>query len=198
MTAKKPFELTARPCKIDNINPRVERHGDEEVPAVDIRLTGITLSKAELIRLTGDAQAWNLMFEEGKGGVIEPTLQCFDSTRYLEAKFEECHSTLRFGMQKTEHELDEHKIKSCAFKPLVGGMTELTLTIQYKLDDTKIMGPLTDYQGKEAHAAINFGKVSEIEKRQGKLALNEGAEGEDDKPKNRFGNGEAPDAPATH
>jgi hypothetical protein len=195
MTAKKPFEITARPCIIANVNLRTEKHGDEEKPAVDIKLSNIMLSKAELIRLTGDAQAWNLMFETEKpGGVFEPTLQCFESTRYLKAKYEDCVSTIRFGMQKTEHELEEHKVKGIAFDPVVGGMVALTLTIQQALDDTKIVAQLAEYQGQEAHIATTFGQVSENEKRQKNLPLNEGG---DDKAKNKFGEGENQPA-ATH
>lgn len=196
MTARKPLELDSRPCRIANVNPRVEKHGDEDVPAVDIKLVGVMLSKAELIRLTGDSQAWNLMFQQEKAGsVIEPTLQWADGWRYIDAKYIECASTLRFGMQKTEHEFDDHKVKGVAVRGVVGGLAECMLTIQHAFEgDTRVMAQLTEYQGKEAHVTLTFGKVDEGEKRQGKLALND----EDDKPANRFGNGEAPDAPATH
>src|SRR6185295_10566113 len=140
MTAKKPLELTSRPCMIDNVNLRKEKHGEDDVPAVDIRLTGITLNKAELLRLTGDPQAWNLMFEQEKAGaVIEPAMQWCDAWRYLNTKFIECSSTLRFGMQKTEHELDDHKIKGAAVRALTGGSAELMVTLQVSLaDDTGI------------------------------------------------------------
>lgn len=189
MTAKKPLELSSRPCIIANVNLRTEKHGDEDKPAVDIKLSGIMLTKAELLRLTGDQQAWNLMFEQEKAGsVIEPVLQMFEPERYLKAKYEDCTSTIRFGMQKTEHELDEHKIKGIALKPQVGGMTELTLTIQQALDDTKIVAQLAEYQGQEAHVSITFGQISENEKRQKNLALND----EPDKAKNRFGADESP------
>lgn len=189
MTAKKPLELSSRPCTIANINPRVEKHGDDDVPAVDIKLTGITLGKAELIRLTGDSQAWNLMFEQEKAGaVIEPTLQWCDGWRYLNAKYVDCHSTIRFGMQKTEHELENHKIKGAAVRALTGGNAELMVTLQVSLeDDTSIMSRLTEYQGKESHVAITFGEVDVNERKQGKLALND----TEDKPTNRFGEGEA-------
>ena len=33
------FELKAHPCKIDNYNPRAEKHGDENVPAGTITLS---------------------------------------------------------------------------------------------------------------------------------------------------------------
>lgn len=179
MTAKKPLELSSRPCMVDNVNPRTEKHGDDDVPAVDVKLSNIMLSKAELIRLTGDPQAWNLLFQQEKGTApVEPTLQCFDGERYLLAKFEECASTIRFGMQKTEHEFDNHKIKGISCKAVVGGLTAVTLTIQQSLDDTRITGHLHEYQGKEAHVAITFGKISENEKRQKNLALNDEDDGD--------------------
>lgn len=195
MTAKKPFEITSRPCIIDNVNLRTEKHGDDDMPAVDVRLSNIVIDKAELIRLTGDSEAWNLLFQQEKrGSVIEPTLQCFDSERYLVAKYEECQTKIRFGMQKAEHDFDDHKIKGISCKPLVGGMTAVTLTIQKALENTGICSDLAAYQGKEAHVEITLGKVSEKEKRQGKLPLNEGGDS-DDKPSNRFG---ADEQPATH
>ena len=195
MTAKKPLELTARPCMIENVNLRRERHGDEDVPAVDVKLSNIILNKAELLRLTGDPDAFNLMFQQAKAGaVVEPTMQWCDGWRYLDAKYIECSSTLRFGMQKTEYELDDHKIKGAAVKALTGGSAELMLTLQVALeDDTRICAQLAEYQGKEGHVAITFGKVDAGERRQGKLALND--DDGDGKPVNKFGDGEQP---ATH
>jgi hypothetical protein len=192
MTAKKPLELTSRPCKIDNVNLRVEKHGDDDMPAVDVRLSNIMLNKAEYIRLTGDAQAWNLLFEQERGGVVEPMQQYFEPARYLVAKWEECHSTIRFGMQKTEHEFENHRIKGAHVKGVVGGMVELTLTLQQSLEDTRIVAGLAEYQGKEAHVTITFGSISEVEKRQKKLPLNDEEADADDKPANRFGNNEQP------
>ncbi len=192
MTAKKPLELSSRPCMLDNVNLRTERHGEDEVPAVDIKLSNIMLKKDELIRLTGDKDSWNLMFEQEKSGsVIEATMQWCDGWRHLDAKFIECNSTLRFGMQKTEHEIENHKIKGAAVRALTGGSAELMCTLQVALEDTKIVAQLAEYQHKEGHVAITFGKVDAGERKQGKLALND----ETDKAPNRFGEGEAP---ATH
>lgn len=193
MTAKKPLELTSRPCMIDNVNLRTERHGDDEVPAVDVKLSNIILKKDELIRLTGDKEAWNLLFEQEKAGsVIEPTMQWCDGWRFLGAKFIECSSVIRFGMQKTEHEFGNHKIKGAAVRALTGGSAELQCTLQVALDDTKVVAQLAEYQHKEGHVAITFGKIDEGDRKQQKLALNDDPE----KSKNKFGEGEQ--QPATH
>jgi hypothetical protein len=130
------------------------------------------------------------MFVQAKAGaVIEPALQWCDGWRYLDVKYVDCNSTLRFGMQKTEHELENHKIKGVAVRALTGGQAELMCTLQVSLaDDTSIMSRLTEYQGREAHVVLTFGAVEVAERKQGKLALN--SEDDKDEPKNRFGEGE--------
>lgn len=43
------FELTQQTLRLAHVNPRIEKHGDERVPAVDIRL---------VYRTSNDALAW--------------------------------------------------------------------------------------------------------------------------------------------
>jgi hypothetical protein len=190
----KAFEIPSTPCKLAHINNRVEKHGDAEVPAVDIKFTGIVFTKDMLIEFTGDKHAWNLMFETKKGAAVEPTQQYFDRVRYFDGKFEGCNASIRFGMQTAENELEDVKVSKISFEPLTGGNTAVSLLVQYELDDTSICADLAEYQTREVHLGLVFGsKVDSAAKKQGNLPLGEQGQ---DKPVNKFGEGEAP--PATH
>lgn len=171
---KAAFEIPSTPCKLAHINNRVEKHGDSEVPAVDIRLTGIVFTKDMLIEFTGDKQAWNLMFETKKGAAVEPTQPYFDRKRHYDGKFEGCNATIRFGLQTEENELEDVKVTKIDFEPLTGGNTAVGLTVQYELDDTQICADLAEYQTREVHLGLVFGpKVSAESKKQASLPLGE-------------------------
>jgi hypothetical protein len=106
----KAFEIPSRPARWRTSTSRREarRYG---VPAVDLKFTGIILTKDMLNEFTGDKHCHNLMFEQRKGGAIEPTQQYFGRVREFEADFVDCTATLVFGANPDEHELEDVKIK---------------------------------------------------------------------------------------
>jgi hypothetical protein len=188
----KAFEIPSTPCKLAHLNNRVEKHGDDGVPAVDLKFTGIILTKDMLNEFTGDKHCHNLMFEQRKGGAIEPTQQYLGRVRTFEADFVDCTASIVFGANPDEHELEDVKIKNITLEPLVGGNTSMNCTVQHELEDTDICAQFAEYQTREVHLALVFGKKAVEDKRQGKLPLDESKSAEKAK-----GDGTA-EAPAVH
>lgn len=175
MTDKKAaFEIPSTPCKLMHVNMRTEKHGDSDVPCVDLKFAGIVFTKEQLIEFTGDKHAWNLMFEQKKGAAVEPTQPYFDPERYYPGKFEGCVAEIRFGLQTDTNELEDVKIKDIHFTALVGGNTAMRCTVQHELDDTEICADFAEYMGREVHIGIVFGeKADPNAKKQGNLPLGE-------------------------
>lgn len=177
------IELDRRQAILDNVNLRPENHGDDIVPAVDIKLSGIPLNKVELNTLLGDKHAHDCLFNTAKAGsIVEPMFKQFQAFK-LKDKFEDCSATMSFGLAEDGYELDDVKITGVSLEPLAGGMTAMTVTLQHALEDTDIVGDLASYLRSECSIVLTFGtKAIEDKKakeKQGKLPLNEGT----DKPK---------------
>lgn len=177
MTTKQAFEIPSTPCKLIHVNMRTEKHGDSDVPCVDLKFDGIIFTKDMLIEFTGDKHVWNLMFEQKKGTAVEPTQQYFDLERKYVGKFEECNAEIRFGLQTDDNELEDVKVKDIYFTPLVGGNTSVRCTVQHELDDTEICADFAEYMGREVHLGLLFGKKADPNaKKQANLPLGDGAE----------------------
>jgi len=104
------LELSKKPCKILNINPRVEMHGDEKVPALDVKIGGVMLEQHELNALLGEPHAWAQLFNERSGKMTEPAFRCFGPIP-VEREFEDCTVTMYLGLKLEMIELGTTKIK---------------------------------------------------------------------------------------
>lgn len=166
------LELDKRHATISHVNLREEKHGEDSVPAIDIKLTEIPLTKDELIAITHDKQAWNLMYVEEKGGLIRPSQPYFASKRPFDEKYVDCSAVLFLGIQGAEYELEDVKLSKITMEPTDGGTTSMDLTIQLELDDTEILSHLADQLGRECSVALTFGSIDEGDKKQQKLPLN--------------------------
>lgn len=193
MSKTKALEIEPRHCRFTNLNIRLEKHGDDDVPAVDLKFEDLMLRKDELNRLLGEKFAHDALFRAAKeGGLIEPLFPML-APLALEDKFEDCTATVAFGLNDDfTTELEDVKFRGVRLKPVSGGMTAITLTVQYELDDSELMSSLTEFLGRECKVGLVFGKKTEAEKKQQKLALND-----DQGAVNKFGDGDG-DAPATH
>jgi hypothetical protein len=194
-TAKK-LTLRKRLCKIGtNINVRTELHGESPVPACDISLKGVMLSKDELNILLSDEKAHDSLFKPGESGdLVEPTFAQHFKPFTLIDEFEGARVTLTLvdGQGEGEAqpdgplsvELDDVSIKSLKLEPQVGGLTSLNLQVQ-ATPTSEDMAKLIAFVDTQVHAAISFGKRSEKDKRQKELDMGEHTEknadaGEDD------------------
>jgi hypothetical protein len=181
--------ITKRPCRIgSSINTRTEKHGDEDVPACDIPLEAIMIDANELNILLGDTGAHKALFRKGKNGsetIQEPAFRQLKSF-VLKDKFEDANVLLTVGINGTEVELADVKLAKVTLAPQVGGLTELSLQVQ-ATPDVEDIAEILQYLNGEEDVAIEFGKRAE-----------KAASKQKDLPINTFGDGEQPEAPATH
>lgn len=165
------LKLDSRSCKIGpSINSRTEKHGDEDIPAMDIPLSAIPLSKDELNALLGEPLAWNSFYNERKDGFAEPLLKGIKPIG-LEAKYEGAEVTLRLGLNLLEVELLDVKLTKLKLEPTAGGATSLSLTVQCLLEDHA--KALYSWMNHDASVEIMTGDPVEAEKsEQPELPLN--------------------------
>lgn len=110
-----------------SINTRTEKHGEEDVPGLDIPVTGIFLDAEELGVLLQDPEAHTCLFTKSRSVADEPR---FDSLAPLkiDGKFTDAKVLITVG----EHQVHfkPAKVKSIELEPQVGGMTMMSCTIQ--------------------------------------------------------------------
>lgn len=125
------FQLTQRPAQIGpSINVRTEKHGEENVPAVDIPVTDIFLDKDEFNGLMQDEDAHDAFFTEDRGKQLEPRFQGIAAIS-LSDKFTGARVTIkRNGPDAENVVLKPAKISKVKLEPQVGGLTLVSFTVQ--------------------------------------------------------------------
>jgi hypothetical protein len=176
--------LNRRPGKIGaNIPSRTEKHGDDNVPAFDVPLEAIMLTQSELNELMNEPLTSVAWFNDRKDGLAEPL---FKNVKHFSItdKYEASSVTIGVGLKEQLFTLEDVKLVKLKLSPCVGGLTELKLTVQAKIDDTNTS--LFEYLSKDCSVEIEFGAISDEEKaksRQPELNLDAG----DRKPPKRAG-----------
>jgi hypothetical protein len=170
-TAKK-LTLLKRLCKIGtNINVRTELHGEEPVPACDIALKGVLLSKAELNVLLGDERAYDALYLD-RDGTPEPLFaKCLKPFALID-RFEGATVKLTLADDDVELELEDVKLANLKLEPQVGGLTSLSMQIQ-AIPTSEARSQIIAFVDSQVHAAISFGQRSEKDKRQQELPMGE-------------------------
>ena len=172
--------LDKRPARIGgSMNSRTEKHGDEDVPALDIPLEGLMLTKEELNALTGDPYMHDALFSHrSQGKLDEPILRNFRPLVYRE-KFEEGQVLLRVGLgADIEVDLKDVKLARVTLEPQVGGLTACSVQIQCR-PTAETVAQLWPYMGHEVDAEVTFGKKSAKGEKQAELPLNSFGKGEE-------------------
>jgi hypothetical protein len=125
------FQLTQRPAQIGpSINVRTEKHGEENVPAVDIPVTDIFLDKDEFNGLMQDEDAHDAFFTDERGKQLEPRFQGIAAIT-LSDKFTGARVTIkRNGSDAENLVLKPAKIAKVKLEPQVGGLTLVSFTVQ--------------------------------------------------------------------
>jgi len=172
------MHLKTRICHLgSSINTRTEKHGDEDVAAIDIPITDFALGATELNSITGEPHAHRALFDKSKSPV-EPIFRGFKAFA-LKDKFEDCTAELLLGLGREPLRLTGCKVARVKLEPLTGGMTGMDFLIQLT-PDLAIMPTLMAHMGHEIELSIDVGKrVEKTDSRQQKLGLKEG-EGEED------------------
>lgn len=122
------LQLTKRPAKIGkSVNTRTEMHGEEEVPAQDIALSGIVLNNLELAAVTDEETAGTGFFKMD-GDQYVPRIASADPTT-LSHKF--AGATVKIsggGLPATTYH--GAKIKGIVLEAQTGGMVLMSCTLQ--------------------------------------------------------------------
>lgn len=158
--------VTMKPCRIGpSINTRTEYHGEEQVPAMDIPLADITLSKDELEELLGLGR-WECLFFLRKGDDYPlPFLDCL-KTLAFKHKFENAEVALLLGLNRTRLALPHVKLSKIKLDPMPGGLTSMQLTVHCtpemdKSTSEKALSLLFAFLDQEVEVDIAFGNVEE-------------------------------------
>ncbi len=176
--------LNRRPAQIGaSINSRTQKHGEENIPAFDIPLVGIMLTQDELNALMNEKLTSIAWFNDRTDGLPEPL---FKNIKHfaLTDSYENCSVTIAVGLKEQLFELDEDvKIVKLKLAPCVGGLTELKLTVQAKIEHSNT--GLFEWLSKDCYVELAFGELVKANPKQPELNLGVDAKAIDEAPKRR-------------
>lgn len=124
--------LTEREATLgSSINTRCERHGDEDVTALDIPLSGMALDEKELNILLQDPHAFGALYVAAgaRGSMSEPKLKVLGPLK-LKDKIEGAEVSLWIGMAKEPVVIRDCKLAKVTLELQTGGTTLLSLQVQ--------------------------------------------------------------------
>lgn len=135
-------------------------HGEEEVPAADISITGFMLAKDELNTLFGDPHAHDSWFNKS-GAFTEPTdwVKRLSGAFPFRDKFENCTIGFLLGTADDMLTLSQVRIAKIRLTPSTGGWTEMAFQVQISTDDEDAVGKLWLFMGREIDAELSLGNV---------------------------------------
>jgi hypothetical protein len=149
--------LSKRDAKIGrNIPFRTQDHGDEQVRAADIRVTGLHLEPAEFNALLQEPRAHSAFFVTRAGTrLMDPLIRSFAPFQLL-GKIEQADVVLYLGLGNVEVKLGTCKLKSVCLELKAGGMTELSCTVQTTPTLDKRIAQLIDHMGSSVQIEITY------------------------------------------
>lgn len=175
------MHLSARTCQLGVIHNRTEKHGEEDVPAIDVPIVGFAINAEELNGLLVHPFAHRALFDTSKTPA-EPVFNCFKPLALAE-KFHGATVTLYLGMGRDPIVLNDAKLAKVKLDPATGGMVSADLTAQCvaNLDDVP---KLLAFQGHEIECAIDVDPTAKPVEAQKQLPIDdpdaENLEGGDD------------------
>lgn len=123
------LSLTKRPAKIGkSVNTRTEMHGTDEVPGLDIPITGMLLNDVELGLVNDDPETYQRWYRTDKALGVVPAFPAVEVI-HIEHKFENA-SVRMTGSSIDDATFGNAKIKSIRFARQIGGLTMMSFTLQ--------------------------------------------------------------------
>lgn len=127
------LDIDKRPCHISNaMSTNTEKHGDEDVGAIDLPLDGIVLKKADLEALLGVGAFEALYLTDTDLPEVRFTAIAYPIG--LKAEFGEARVELWLGVQTDDNEgglvLGDCKVRALKLTPTAGGLTLCKLSIR--------------------------------------------------------------------
>jgi len=131
-----------------SFNGRREKHGDEDVPALDIKLEGITLGEKEFNALLGDPHAEEAFFDPpGKTStLVVPRFPKLDSLK-LKDKIKGVKVSIWLDGKDTPILLDGCDLAKITLDPQDGGTVALSCQVQCSEPGDKAVSKLFDHLG---------------------------------------------------
>ena len=165
--------LEKKPCKLTHVNLRGQKDGAETVPAVDITLDGIMLTRDEVDELAGDHWWTSHYNERGPGKPPEHAFPEIGSYK-LDGKHIGT-AIIMLGLNQADVVLDDEAttIKNIQLEPMFGGLTKMKLRVQSAQKVESFVHRLAARLDSEVDVEISIGEKIEVEKsRQGQLGIN--------------------------
>lgn len=168
--------LTKRAGQIGpSINTRTEKHGEEDVPGIDIPVGGIFLDEAELCEVLQNAGAHEALFTLERGSAAEPRFQNLKAFGITD-KFQGAKVTITVD-DKDPLILKPAKVSKIHLEPQIGGLTAMSCTIQGNPGDhTDVLEMLNA----KCRISIVGGQMVEREKDQPELDLEHDSQADSD------------------
>jgi len=154
------LKLSLRTCKLGpSINTRAERHGeDENVPAIDVSVSGIILDREEFGDLTEDPELLGMLFKKQTDSTEVPRLADFGPLTFKH-KFTDARVTFELGLPKQTVKLVPCKVRKLSFEPVVGGMVRMACQIQCSHEVAPELSKLAPWMNDEVKISISDGSL---------------------------------------
>lgn len=131
MTKPKRYTLSKREAKLGTSIPfRTEFHGDDPVTASDVPVSGIMLTQAELNDILQEPLASRALFVRRAGSTLDdPLIRGIQALKLID-KIDNASVVVLVGLEQTEVDLGNCKLKGITLEPKTGGLTEMGFKIQ--------------------------------------------------------------------
>lgn len=168
------LEISKIHAQLGKIANNLEKHGDDDVSAFDVPVTGILLDKKSLNRFLDDSQASAALFNTTRTNDTEPVFKIFKPL-VLKDTFEGIR--VDFNLGGKEFTLTDCKASKVSVELRNGGTAEISLQLRVRPENDKQILLFLGYQNREIDIALADAKVAlKGGQKQGELAL----EGDDD------------------
>lgn len=152
------LDIDKRPCHISNaMSTNTEKHGDEDVGAIDLPLDGIVLKKADLEALLGVGAFEALYLTDTDLPEVRFTAIAYPIG--LKAEFTDARVELWLGMAGDDDPeapglvLGDCKVRALKITPTAGGMTLAKLSVR-ATPPAEVVGMLYDCLNTDGAVAI--------------------------------------------
>jgi hypothetical protein len=125
------MQLDKRQCDIGTkIQTRREFHGDEKVPAIDLKITGVSLSKDELCELLDEETAWDDRYIDNGKESASIKGRRIENSEKLNVDFKESQAILTLGLNESVVAFINCTIRKIELVKVQGGLTTMNFMIQ--------------------------------------------------------------------
>lgn len=174
------LNIAATHAIIGKIANNIENHGEEEVTAFDIPVTGILMDRPQINALLGESTADRVLFNTKRGGGVEPSLKCF-APFVLKDSYDGATVSFKFGEgAKDQFTLKDCKVKGVTLEPQNGGNTVIDLKLRVRPENDKQILALLGHQNRECTLTIAEAKVATNAAAKKQMDMLDGGDGKGD------------------